>query len=67
MTMKIKHALVIFILGFLINLIGALFKIMHWPFANILLVVATFLEVAGGILFLVKILTHPKIKDFLNW
>lgn len=65
--MKTKHALIVFILGFIISLIGALFKIMHWPLANILLVLATFLEVVVGVLFLIKLLTHPKAKDFLNW
>jgi len=65
--MKTKHALIIFILGLALSFIGALFKLMHWPFASILLIVSIFLEIAGGILFLYKLLTHPKVKEFLNW
>lgn len=36
--------LIFFLIGFAISLIGALFKIMHWPGANNMLITGTFLE-----------------------
>ena len=64
--MKTKYALIIFIIGILLNFVGALLKIMHWPFANVIFIVSTAMEVVGGILLLYKLLTNPKLKDFMN-
>lgn len=64
--MKTKHALIIFALGILLSLLGALFRIMHWPAASTILVIGTIMEVVGGLLLLFKILTNPKFKELLN-
>lgn len=64
--MKTKHTLIILAIGFLITLVGALFKILHFPYGNLLLLVGMSCEIFGVILLLYKILTHPKLKDFLN-
>ncbi|HEX8563219.1 MAG TPA: gliding motility protein GldL [Flavobacterium sp.] len=65
--MKTKHAVIVFVLGMLLACVGALMKIMHWPGANMVLTVATVLEVVGGVVFLAKILSNPKVKEFMNW
>ncbi|HTO35737.1 MAG TPA: hypothetical protein VLZ72_05835 [Flavobacterium sp.] len=68
--MKTKHTLVILAIGFILIFIGALFKIIHFEIGfisgNLLLIVGTFCEIFGGILFLYKLLINPKFKDFLN-
>lgn len=64
--MKVKYAVVMLIFGIILSLIGSLFKVMHWPFGNSLLIIATFLEVVGGIILGYKLLKYSKIKDFLN-
>jgi len=64
--MKAKHALIILIIGFVASAFGAMLKIMHWPGANITLTVATVLQVIGWLLLLYKLVTYPKIKDFLT-
>ncbi|HEX8428048.1 GldL-related protein [Hymenobacter sp.] len=64
--MKAKHALLLFVLGLCTNLVGALFKIQHWRGADILLIMGSLLEVMGILLFTYKLLTHPKVKEFLN-
>lgn len=45
MIKQYKIPLVVFLLGMAITIIGALFKIMHWPFANGLLIMGMTLEV----------------------
>ncbi len=65
--MKTKHALIIFATGLIFDFIGALFKIMHWSNADTLLIIGTVLKISGLILFLYKLLTYPKTKDFLDW
>jgi len=68
--MKTKHTLIILVIGFIVTLIGALFKILHFEIGflngNLLLTIGMFCQIFGGILFLYKLFTHPKLKDFLN-
>lgn len=65
--MKAKHALLLFVLGLCTDFVGALFKIQHWAHAGTLLIVGMTLKVIGALLFTYKLLTHPKVKEFLNW
>ncbi len=64
--MKVKHILVIFLLGVVGVIIGAFFKIQHWPGAATILMISVGLEVLSGILAIWKLLTTKKFKDFLN-
>lgn len=64
--MKAKHALIILVIGYCLDFIGGLFKLEHWEYADQLLIVATVFKVIGALAFLAKLLTHPKVKDFLN-
>ncbi len=65
--MKLKHALILLVLGYCVNFVGALLKILHRENADTLFITATFLEILGMLLLLYKILTHPKVKEFLDW
>ncbi len=65
--MKIKHLLIFIIFGFIFTVIGALFKIQHWPYASEILTIGTLIKVIFGILLIWKILTTDKFKEFLNW
>jgi hypothetical protein len=64
--MKAKHALVLLVLGYCLNFIGGLFKLEHWEYADEILIVATVCIIIGLILLLLKLLAHPKAKEFLN-
>jgi len=68
--MKTKHTLVVLAIGFILIIIGALFKIIHFEIGflngNLLLTIGMFFEIFGSISFLYKLFTHPKFKDFLN-
>ncbi|MCB2410908.1 hypothetical protein [Hymenobacter lucidus] len=65
--MKAKHALIVLVLGLCVDFVGALFKIQHWAGGSGLLIAGTVLKVAGALLLLYKLLTHPKVREFLNW
>ena len=58
---------ILYILGLCAEFVGALFKIMHYSGGNELLMTATFLKVIGGLLLLYKLLSNPKIREFLDW
>ncbi len=64
--MKLKYALLIFLAAFIFVFLGALFKLESWAYASELLIVGLALKFIGGVLVLYKLLTHPKIKEFLN-
>jgi hypothetical protein len=54
MNSKYKIPLVLFLLGMLFTIVGALFKIMHWPFGSMLLIAGTLSE-AVAIIFVISI------------
>lgn len=55
MKKEYKIPFIIFLLGMVITIVGALFKIMHWPYANVILIAGMGLEAAGIISLIVKI------------
>jgi hypothetical protein len=64
--MKAKHAISILVLGYCLDFLGGLLKILHLPWADTLLIIGAVLKVFGLCLFLYKLSTYPKIKEFLD-
>ncbi|UGS22514.1 GldL-related protein [Flavobacterium channae] len=56
MKKQFKIPLVLFLFGMAITTIGALFKIMHWPGASLLLIVGMLTEAAAILALIVTIL-----------
>jgi hypothetical protein len=52
--------LVLFLLGMVITIIGALFKLMHWPGANFMLIIGMLTEAIAIITLIVVILKNTK-------
>lgn len=65
--MKVKHTLLIAFLGMLSIFAGAINKLNHMPQSKYFLAIGLVLLIAGAIAFLYKLVTHPKVKDFLNF
>ena len=65
--MKAKYAVILFTLGLCLDFVSTFFKILHWVGADWLLLTGMTLKVAGALSFLYKLLTHPKVREFLNW
>ncbi len=55
-----KLTLVLFLLGMIITIIGALFKLMHWPGANFLLIIGMLTEAIAIITLIAVILKNTK-------
>ena len=53
--MKYKSLLIAFILGCVITIVGAVFKLMHWPGASLLLISGMFCEALAGIMLIMNI------------
>ena len=59
MKNQFKIPLVLFLIGMIISIVGALFKLMHWPEANIILIMGMLIE-AGAILSLIITIVKKK-------
>jgi hypothetical protein len=57
---KYTIPLILFLLGMTITIIGALFKIMHWPVANIILTVGMLTEAIAIITLIIVLLKKMK-------
>ena len=64
--MKAKHGIAFLVFGYCLDSLGGLFKITHRPGADTMFSIAAVLKIAGALLLLYKIVTYPKVKDFLN-
>lgn len=64
--MKAKHAITLLVLGYCLDFIGALIKILHRPEADATLTAAAVLKVLGALFFLYKLTNYPKFKDFFE-
>lgn len=61
MEIKQKNSLKFIFLGMAITIVGALFKIMHWPYATVLLIIGLLLEAVGLVMLIAKAMN--KLKD----
>lgn len=64
-SVKVKHILGLFIFGFILTVIGALFKLESWPYASELLIIGLPLKVLAMFLLIVKLLRN-KTDKLLN-
>lgn len=64
--MKLKHGVIIITAGICLQVIAALFKIQHWPMANLFLMISTVLQVTGLIIVVYKYIRDPKNRDMMN-
>ncbi len=64
--MKAKYFLFLAALGLYLGVVGASFKIQHWPGADSLLLSSCAFGFVGVIGFVVELLALPKAQNFLN-
>ncbi len=64
--MKAKHILIIGVLGMVGVLIGAFFKIQHYPGGASILGVSLIFELVAGLLIVWKLIKYKGEGDFLN-
>ena len=62
--MKTKYIIALFLVGIIVLIVGSMFKIMHWPYSNKLIMTATAIKVIAAVLAIIKVLTGK--NNFLN-
>tara|TARA_B100001093_G_scaffold317516_1_gene302923 strand:+ start:210 stop:413 length:204 start_codon:yes stop_codon:yes gene_type:complete len=66
MIMKYWVIIVVVLVGLMITIAGALFKIMHWPGASLMLIVGMGLKALGILLLLIKVVMARKSNSLLK-
>lgn len=64
--MKAKYGLIVLIIGYCIDFIAAVVKILHLKGPEMLFMIALVFKVVGALTLLYKIVTYPKFKEFFN-
>lgn len=64
--MKTRTALSMLLVGTAILTLGGLFKLLHWPSANIQLMIGTMLQVVSLLVLAVKLATTDGLPGMLN-
>lgn len=64
--MTARGAIILLLIGFAFSIIGALFKIQHWPYAGPLLVASSLIQSIAVLVLAVKVSRYPGFKDFLD-
>ena len=62
--MKLKYGLAVLGAGYLLDFAGSWMRLVHWPNHFEVLLVATVLKMAGVILLILRVMQHPKLRDF---
>ena len=64
--MKAKHILIIGVLGMIGVILGAFFKIQHWPGGSGIIGISFLIELLAGLLITWKLIKYKGGDDFLN-
>lgn len=64
--MKAKHTILLIALGFCLDYVGSLSRIMHRGEARTLLVIATILKVLGVLLLAYKVVKYEGFRRFME-
>lgn len=65
--MTARGAIVLFLFGLALTIIGATIKIMHWPYADALLTGASLMQTIAVLVLAYKVFTYPGAKGFLDF
>lgn len=62
LNMRTIYLVVLLLIGVILTVIGALFKIMHWPGASLALILGASIKVLAIILLIVKLVNSDREK-----
>lgn len=64
--MTARGAIVLFLFGLALTIIGATIRILHWPHADALLTGASLMQTIAVLVLMYKVFTYPGAKEFLD-
>jgi hypothetical protein len=64
--MTARGAIVLFLLGVVFTIAGAVLKLQHWPYGHELVLGASLMQTIAVIVLILKIVRYPGAKGFLD-
>ncbi len=64
--MKTRTALLLLLIGYTLITSGGLFKIMHWPGANMQLLIGATIQVLALLALVVQVMRHASLRALLD-
>lgn len=64
--LKFKHAIIIFVIGWIVGLIGDFLKLESLPYGSITILISYLIKTIGLILIIIKLLTIKDKKSIFN-
>ncbi|QEE50357.1 gliding motility protein GldL [Flavobacterium alkalisoli] len=64
--MKYWIIIVVFLLGYSITIVGAMLRVMHWPWGSEMIVSGSLAEALAVLLLAIKVIINRKSNSFLN-
>lgn len=64
--MKTRTALLLLLIGYTLITSGGLFKIMHWPGANMQLLIGATIQVLALLALTIEVIRHPSLRALLD-
>ncbi len=64
--MKVKYIIALLLIGWIVMIVGALYKLTHKPGADLVLTIGTGIKVVAIFLGIVKLFTSKKFRNFLD-
>jgi hypothetical protein len=64
--MKFKYSILLFIIGWFLVILGVVFKFMHYTGSESLVTVGKIVQIIAIIIFVIKVIKHPKVKEFFS-
>jgi hypothetical protein len=64
--MKFKYSILLFIIGWFLIILGVVFKFMHYSGSESLVTVGKIVQIIAIIIFVIKVIKHPKVKEFFS-
>lgn len=64
--MSARGSIVLLLIGIIVEIVGAAFKLQHWPYAGSLLLGGSLIQIIAVLVIIHKLLRFPGAKEFLD-
>jgi hypothetical protein len=64
--MKLKQWIVVLVFGFIIGMVGAWMKILHKPFADLLMTTSLVIKIIAIVAIALKLIRSKRMRDLMN-
>ena len=64
--MRLKHWIAVLVFGFMVGMVGAWMKILHQPFADLLITFSLVIKILAIVFIALKLIRSKRMRDLMN-